>query len=491
MGRPRPRGDAWPLWAALTLCAALRAPAQPAADPALADSASSPPRDTLRVDRLTTPSDAGGLAADSLAVSQPSPATAPAVRAARDTSRLRVEFGARSDLTNESYYEEAFVDTTFLGRRLVDTPEHRSAAVISAVLAGTRGDRAAQYRLQGDAVVGNLLQRGSLWLAWRGAPGLSWAWSLDPRVEYRRDRTLGRDLEEWRARVGARLRRAFGDDFTHAELGARGDLLRTGGVDIFLLDRQTGSLALALDHFGLVGDEWRLAYRLAGRVFPDSSERDHLEHVWEGRRKVVWDGRWLSLDATGTRRVTVDEVASSRDNFWNGAATLEARAEIAGPWSLGARAEGELTRYDLEDSTLFFDYEVVRGQLGLRHERGVRWSVAAGPRFETLMARLNPGERYREFGGVLEIEFLGTGSWWSVTPAAGWRDYDRVPAAGAGTPALHSSFAYYEIGGIADQTLAGALRLRALVAVRWERHLDPTQDARSLLVSSELLWAFR
>src|SRR2546422_614398 len=37
----------------------------------------------------------------------------------RDTLRTRFEAGAASDVTNEQFYEDAFVDTIALGRRLV------------------------------------------------------------------------------------------------------------------------------------------------------------------------------------------------------------------------------------------------------------------------------------------------------------------------------------------------------------------------------------
>src|SRR5262245_28885185 len=50
-----------------------------------------------------------------------------------DTMRLRFELGASSDFTNEQFYEDAFIDTVALGRRLVGDPESQVAAVFGAI----------------------------------------------------------------------------------------------------------------------------------------------------------------------------------------------------------------------------------------------------------------------------------------------------------------------------------------------------------------------
>src|SRR5206468_10933690 len=117
--------------------------------------------------------------------------------------------------------------------------------------------------------------------------------------------------------------------------------------------------------------------------------------------------------------------------------------------------------------------------------------VEVGPRTEALLARLDPGEQYREAGGALDVGFLGGGSWWNLTPAAGWRAYDEVTSAGPHTPPLHSSYAFYALDLIADQSLVIGLRLKAITSLRWEFHQDPTQDARSVYASLELVRPIR
>lgn len=415
----------------------------------------------------------------------------PPMAAPLDTIQLRTLVGSRADITNESYYEDAFVDTTFLGRRVVGTPEQRYAAVVAATVTGTRNGRETRYRLQTEVSVGNRLQRGYAGLHWRHRLGTEWTASWSPSLEYRDDRSFDRDLQEWRAAVAGRLRRGLRDDLTGLELGFRSDLLRSDGMGAaFLPDRQTAATGVALDHMGLLGDEWRVGYQLTGRVFPDSSDRDQFEHLYEARWKSTAErGRWLAVEATGTRRVTLRLAPTSRDNYWSASGAVEGRADVASQWEIGARFEADDTRYDVEDSTLYFNYQTVRGQLELRYEAGLGLAVALGPRAEALFSRLNPGEGYQELGGALDLEHVGLGAWWNVTPTAGWRDYDEVPAAPVASG--HSSYAFYGVDLVADQALPLGFRFKVLGAFRWEFHLDPAQDARSVYTSVEISKALR
>jgi hypothetical protein len=408
-----------------------------------------------------------------------------------DTVGVHAQLGVRVDATNESYYEDAFIDTTFIGRRLIGTPETRTAGVLSGAWAGTRHARAQQYRAQTDLSIGDRLEREYAGLSWR-AVGTAWTWLLDPSAEHRRDRTFDRDLEEWRAAMGARAKHPLADELTTLELGLRADLLRTSGSGSeFLPDRQGVTVSSALDHLGLLGDEWRIGYQLAARQFPDSSARDHFEHLWEARWKAIGAGKWLALEGTATRRVTVHVVPTSRDNFWIGDGSVEGRIDLDGGFGLGARGELEATHYDLEDSTLYFDYQVARSSLLLRWERGTRWALELGPRAEELFSRLEPGEEYRELSGVFDLEYLANASWWNLTPAIGWRAYQDVSSAGPGTPPLHSSYAFYALDLIGDQPLPAGLRFKAIASLRWEYHVDSAQDARSVYASAELTRALR
>jgi hypothetical protein len=322
------------------------------------------------------------------------------------------------------------------------------------------------------------------------APG--WRVALNPSFEWRHDRTFGRDQEELRGSGSGRLRRSFAEAATTAELGIGGDFVRTSGLGSeFLLDRNAGRASIALDHLGLLGDEWRLLYGVATRVFPDSSLRDHLEHGWEGRwRHAFIAGHSLTLETSGVRRQTRRNANNSRDNFWDEFATLEGDWCTAARWALRLRLDGEALQYDLQDSTIFFDYQIARARLGLRYESERHWSLSAGPRGEVLASRLNPGEGYREIGGAVDFEVLGSRALWSVTPAGGWRAYAQAPDAGSSL-SLHSSYAFYGLEAFVDQALLDRLRLRALTSLRYEFHTDPSQDAGSIYLSMQLRWSAR
>lgn len=407
-----------------------------------------------------------------------------------DTVAVRFETGASTDITNEIYYEDAFIDTTFLGRRLVDTPESRVAGVLYAGLVGTRAERRTSYQLQNELSLGDKLQRDALSLAWRSDLASDWRLMLAPGLEWRRDQTFGRDQEEWRGSIRGRLRRSLGDDANAVELGVVGDFIRTSGLGSeFVPDRNAGRASIALDHIGLLGDEWRFGYALTTRIFPDSVVRDHLEHGWEGRwRRLLTGGHAVTLEFTGQRRQTQRIVTTSRDNFWQEQAFAEGDLRAADRWGLRLRLEGEALQYDLQDSTIFFDYQVARARVAVRYERDAHWSLGVGPRGEILTSRLSPGETYREIGGAVEFELLGGHSLWNLTPAAGWRTYDPTPPTGL-TGSLHSSYAFYQLDAFVDQPLMDRLRLRALTTLRYEAHTDRSQDAGSIYLSLQLRWS--
>jgi hypothetical protein len=407
-----------------------------------------------------------------------------------DTIGVRLENGVGLEVTNEQYYEDAFVDTTFLGRRLRGTPETRLASVVALAVEGTRADRGTSYALRHDLTLGNRLLRGAAGLDWRQELGPDWRVDLAPAIDYRHDRTFDRDREEWRGSFGARLRRSLNERRTRAELGGFADFIRSSGEgDAFLLDRNTGRIGAALDHLPWSGPEWRIEYRLSGREFPDSTERDHFEHGWDGRIRQGFDRGWVALETEGILRRPIREVPSSRDDYGEATIAGEAEWRLSDATALRLRAEVASLRYGTQDSVLFFDYDVVRARAGWRREWGAASSWTVGPRLERLTSEWSPGEGYLEVGGTVELEAVGRRSWWSIEPAAGWREYDDVrDAIVAGEPRLHSSYAFYEVSAFVDQPLPERLRIRALAMFRSELHDDSSQDAFSTYVSLQLRW---
>ena len=410
--------------------------------------------------------------------------------AGADSLRIRLESGMSADVSNEQFYEDSFTDTTFLGRRLVSTPETRYAGVLYAGLEGTRAARRVRYQLHNELSYGDRLQRDALELAWVDDFAPAWRFSVVPRAEYRRDQTFGRDLEEWRSSARLRLRRSFADGWTFTELGAAGEFLRSSGQGAdFILDRDVGAVSYALERAGLTGSDWRAGYSFSVRSFPDSSERNHLEHGWEARwRQELGPGCALTLESDGARRATVELAPTSRDNFWQERGAVEIEINGLRTVSWHARVEAEALQYDVEDNTLFFDSRLSRAGLTARLQTGAAWGLEVGPRGERLSSPREPGESYDEIGGAVEFESLAARAWWSVTPAAGWRAYQPVttqPGVPA-LPGLHSDFAFYEVTLLGDQPLPGALRFRVSGTARLEAHTDSSQDARSLYFSFDL-----
>ncbi len=409
-----------------------------------------------------------------------------------DTVSVRFQVGTGVDFTNELYYEDAYVDTTFLGRRLVDTPEPRYAGVLYTVLQGTRAKRRVAWQIQNELSLGDKVQRDALGLSWRDDFAPDWRLVLSPALDWRHDRSFDRDQQEGRGSFRGRLRRSFSDETNAAELGMLADAVRSSGPGSeFLLDRNALRGSLALDHLGLLGDEWRLGYSLATRVFPDSASRDHLEHGGEGRWRLPFGGgHVVTAEASGRRRQTRRVVTTTRDNYWEEGVSLDGDWRASDRWAVKTRLEGEALQYDVEEPDVYFDYRVARARLGMRFESDTHWTLTVGPRGERLTAPLNPDEAYREIAGAVEFEALGRRALWSVSPTVGWRDYDAASEGGIAA-GLHSSYAFYELDAFVDQPLVDPLRLRGIVGLRYESHTDPSQNAGSMYVSIQMLWGAR
>lgn len=416
------------------------------------------------------------------------PLAAPAARAdAGDSLRVRFEIGLSGEVTNERYYE-TFDDSTFR-REPVDDPERRYGGVALLRLDGARHGGSTWFQVTNELLAGDRLTRNVLGALWRSDLTPEDRLSVDPRLEYRRDRTLGRDLDEWRATVAARFRHQFLESFRSLDVALRGELLRADGAGAqYLLDRQAGGVAAGFEQIGITGPEWRLGYRFTARRFPDSTARDHYEHGWEGRLRSDPASSWSwQVETSGERRVTIALAPTSRDNFWQERVDLEVERRGEGVVGLRARLEGEALQYDLPDSSLYFDYRTARLAAGPRFGGDRGWALWAAPRVEALFAPWNPGEEYVEGAVQLELESFAGRAWWSVTPAAGWRSYRDDPVAAAlGLEDLRSSYAFAELAAHGDQPLPGALRLRLNANARLEAHADESQDAASLYFSLDV-----
>ncbi len=406
-----------------------------------------------------------------------------------DTMGWRFEIGGRSDWTTEQFYEDVFTDTTFLARRLVDTPESRNAGVFSALLAGTRKGRRQSFLAGADASVGDRLNRGVLHGTYRSESDRL-RWTTTPRAEYERDRTFGRDLERVRLAADSRVRIALGDGVNRIEAGAGGEWMRARGEGSqYLLDRGVARSTLGLERLPVTGAEWRAAWIFTARTFPDSSVRDHLEHGWEAHVRGDLEGghSWM-VETRGARRTTRIKPPDTRDRFAEAGLAADANLRFTPSWAAGLNAGVEALRYDEADSAVFFDYAIARARIMPRFERA-SWTLAIGPRVEVLETALGSLEEYRELSAVLEFEGLLPGVWWSVAPELGWREY-REPGPGrddlAAELGAHSSYRFVELNLYADQSIPAGMRVRLLGSGRHETHTQTSDGARSLYISVDI-----
>lgn len=413
-----------------------------------------------------------------------------AAAAAGDSTVYHLEIGQRTDITNEQYvdYAELFVDSAFVGAeaRLASSPERRYGAFVAAGLAGSGNAGATAFRLESEALIGDVLSTARLGGSWRHETPAGWRWQVDPDAEYRQDQTFDRDREEWRAGLGTRLRRNTADGLWAGELRARGDVLRVSGSATDLLaDRQTLSLGSELERIGLLGD-LSAAYMIVVRAFPDSASRDHTEHQVEARgRTVLAGGLLVAFDSRLARRQASQPVAISRDEFTAEEAALELGWMPAPAWSATVGLEGEAIQYDRPDSTLYADAQRLRGGLRLQAEPARGATLRLEGVLERTWSRDLPEEEYVEVAGGPGLEWFAAGAWWDVAPRAGRRW--RVDESGA-VLTYASGYEFYELSVGADQPLGRVIRLRLAASGRIEEHDDPSFDARSLYVSAEFRW---
>lgn len=420
---------------------------------------------------------AGAVARD--AVASPAPP-------APDSVTVRLEVGADTDVSNELYYEYAYTDTTFLGRRLLGSPQERSAAVAMLDAHGLASSGRLVWALRPEVSLGDVASRAALTGFARRRFGTTWDAALEPRLEYSRDRSFGLDRREQLAGLSGVARHRSDDDVNLYELRADGEALATpGSGDAYLLAHRVARGVLGWDHDALWGMSWSARYAAALRVFPDSTQRDHQEHDAElTLRPSLPGGHSLAVTIGSTRRVATHPVASSRDCYVEPRAELRAHVAVSERWAVLAVAEGDLVRYDFPDSALDFDYGVVRARLYARREFRHGISLAVGPRAERLASSWAPGERYSEWAVGGEFERVGAGPWWLVEPALGVRRYALSEAGGGdATQVLHSSYRFAELQVIGDQPLPARLRARVTMDARGERHDDASQDSGSLYFS--------
>jgi hypothetical protein len=273
-----------------------------------------------------------------------------------------------------------------------------------------------------------------------------------------------------------------------------GDWFRTeGATELVTLDRNAGRAWLRWSHAPLTS-RWdsELGYGADLRAFPDSTNRDHLEqHGAVTLRGTLPRAGSVTLDTQVDRRTPIYDTPSTRDHFWSGHGdgTVFVPLHERLTAELWLMADGY--RYDHPDSSVYFDYTLLSVQPSLHWTLARDWGLRLGPRFEDLLAPEVPAERYRQVELVVEAERLHLGDWLSLSPSAGWRQYERSSSTlSLAEPDLHSSYLFVEGEAFGDFGLPGRVRLRFSGSARYESHEDPSQDANSLYGSIDIRRAF-
>ncbi len=419
-------------------------------------------------------------------------AALPGVALAADSTSVRVEVGTATEVSNEQYYESSIDDTTFLGRRLLDAPETRLAAVALLDLHRTFGDGRWLVRFAPDVSVGDQAVRTAASATIRGQAGDRLRVSLEPRAEYRRDDAFGLARRDWRASLVARARRLDLDESGALRVTAGSEIVRSlEGADGFVLSGHSARAAVGYSRTPLFGSDWDLEYGLVARAYRDSTDRDHLEHRLLAALRGGAGGPFdYQLVAEGERRQATRNVTGSRDRYLRLDGEAGAGIALGEAWALRPAARIEWVRHDEPDSVVDFDYAVARAQLALAREIGAGWRVSGGVRAEWLAAPWSSAEEYGEVAAMAELDRFTGGSMWSLAPAAGRRAYARSATAatsgGLLAPLLHSDFRFVDVTALLDQPLPARLRLRVTGAARAEWHDLDAHDARSLYFSCDV-----
>jgi hypothetical protein len=418
---------------------------------------------------------------------------APVARAqVPDSTWFRIEVGASSDVTNERFVEETYDDTTFTGTRTTGSPEFRNAGLLVLDAAGAL--RGARYQLRQEAVAGDHLLRSYSRFDLTGEPRDGWRASFAPELDLRRDRSFGDDRREARFRPEARVRATSLDHRDTWDVALGGEWARTSGTsEALILDRDVLRGTARWAHAPYEGLwESEVSYGLDHRAFPDSASRDHLEqHGQFALRRLLPRGGFSLVEVQVDRRTPRNAVVSTRDRFWSGRGDLSASVPLHDRLRFEFAAGFDGYRYDVPDTSVYFDYALTSVRPSLRWSFAHDWSVRIGPRFDWLVSPRVASERYRQVSVVLEAERMQVRDWWSFTPSFGWRDYDlSASVVSLDEPDLNSSYVFLEGDVFAEVALPVRARLRVTGSGRWERHEDPTQDATSLYLALDVRRGF-
>ncbi|MBI5170474.1 MAG: hypothetical protein HZA61_13380 [Candidatus Eisenbacteria bacterium] len=386
--------------------------------------------------------------------------------------------------------QDAYVDTTFLGRRLTGTPEVRSGVVATANWRRPFGAGDWDLRVSPDLVIGDKLRRGTFSGELRRTGIDGWNWIIAPELELLDDRSFDLERREVRSSLLARTRRGLGWNGENSlEFRAGGEVLDLlSANDAFLLAHRNAQVGITFERTSLTSFDLRVEQRTQVRTFPDSTARNHFEpQLFVSASRDFAGNQSLGMQLGANWRTTFTPQESSRDRYLNWTGQLDWTLYAGPNYTFSLGAEEEWMQFASPDSTLDFDYAVHRVQGRARRQWGGTFSAALGGKGEWLQAPWNPLERYWEAATTLEFESLTDGAWYVLTPSVLWRQYEaESKGEGFDLQPAHSDFTGLEIFLMLEQAIPGGVRLRGTGVGRVEWHRDSADDARSLYFSLDV-----
>jgi hypothetical protein len=268
-----------------------------------------------------------------------------------------------------------------------------------------------------------------------------------------------------------RERSEFDYDFTRGDAGLRFE------VDLGL----AGFLRAGLDY---------------GRQrVPDSTAIDYrrwrpaleLFHVF-GRSSRV------SLEVFSERRSYDDPAV--RPDFWRHDARADARLDLVPGWSLAARSELELERYQSPDP-VYFNSLRTRGGIGVERRVGTGATLGLVPYVTVLTSDSEPAEEYRQISAEVTLEVLGLESLWlDGKYELGTRDY-RKDTAGDGEAltflddsAVYSDFLFHHVSLFCTYEASPRWSLSLFGSYEPENHDREVDDVAAALLTLEASYRF-
>jgi hypothetical protein len=275
---------------------------------------------------------------------------------------------------------------------------------------------------------------------------------------------------------------------------------RTGSGISFYPNYRFHRFSLGYDHFNWTGPEWGIRYTFGYRSFPDTSVRNYLTHALDTRFRIRSAGgvefEWRGF----VDRRSAREAVALGDRYLYGEADVRFRVPLVRDrWTVEILGGFVGTSYD-QPTSVYFHNTIPRAEVNLRFESFPHWTVTTRLQTEILRVpnggglgdpEVNPDatsagrEEYQQAGLRLDIERIGTASWFFLSPSFGRRGF-RDGSSLETDLLARSSYWFVQLSSFAETRLGSVLLLRLTLDLLHERHDIVSDDLTSMFVATEI-----